>query len=1082
MYVTVSVLIGFEEVLKWTMYKVQPEYTFSKLLEEALATSCVVVGESEHVPECYLSNDVKFVTRVKVSLEFLVMECCEANGKCVRYIFSASKPTSGSTLKNAAEVLMSNAKKLCLPNKIDSGARNRGDIQLYNDIIQFMMNKSLGFHPGTEQASGRQIIVALQKVLFYIQPHLQTLNGRKANFVPVYFQPLLQRAYNNPSSHGHSVKPLERSKLETLSQSIFDCLSLPIINAPLWSLFKSALEELSFNVVGYVHYLESNVERVTRVHRSPTPMRSPKDGSSSCVRIIHASKARKPELVARYLDLESMLSKKGEYLDPVFVNDFAPSNSQCRYLYFKELLLPFNCELYSYAHGNNLGSLWFIWRIPSDLTKRDTHKAKLVIDGIEKGIEVYHTREMQRQFSDRYHLLAKTSQAVLKDMYQYLTGDVSSTTTTQGVQDRLKFMLDSQDPDVWFDLRSQNSGQPQKYEEFWKAVDGIINENALKAVDSRRHGTVCHMALALSVRDLRDKVLAKYPTLAAPGVEWLRYQFSPQNEYKKTAMRYTGRLNIKYMIQSRQLNFDHPDSHYTAAIFKYMREFSIKFRNYCDLVCIDDKHCIKCGEPGYPVAAVDRGKQVLVATDKPFIVADHDFTKTKITPSVSLVCDIPMSIEESFYCGRVFVSLKDSVFQPSSPFRHGAELYNLLQAVSNPILCLYSDGGPDHRVTYLSVQLSLICLFRALDLDYLIAARTAPHNSFRNPVERIMSLLNIGLQAVGIMREAKSDEFEAVLKKANSMEEIRKIAAENEGFKETFLSSMSQPIELIKSAFSSLNLKGSPVQSLEPASEEDIEKLFAKIIPVDSSVQMNDTHSKDYKKRTKLQEYMNHCCVRRKYFFCIRKCGVADCAMCLPPKLPPEIFQQLHFFPDPMKVKDSSESFLPFKSVYGNATSEKFRPSLKLQPTTSEKPFRLAGETVTDAVVCGECLKPRCVYSIRRLTQEEFQSLAQLKEDVLYVCGGTLFPETSDLSQLCCVEPNINCNSTISVHYFSCRKKFDLCCYSCGSFGDLVPIEDERRRKFQTIHPVCSDCKENGITERTRGPRFTGQKRKKRSH
>ena len=137
----------------------------------------------------------------------------------------------------------------------------------------------------------------------------------------------------------------------------------------------------------------------------------------------------------------------------------------------------------------------------------------------------------------------------------------------------------------------------------------------------------------------------------------------------------------------------------------------------------------------YPVAAVDRKKQVLVAIDKPFIVSDHDFTKARITPSVSLVCDVPLSLEESIYRGTVFVSLKD---QPSSPFRRGAELYSVLQSISKPILCLYSDDCPDHRVTYLSVQLSLICLFRALDLDYLVAARTAPHNSFRNPVEQII--------------------------------------------------------------------------------------------------------------------------------------------------------------------------------------------------------------------------------------------------------------------------------------------------------------------------------------------------------
>ncbi len=438
-----------------------------------------------------------------LSLKVQVPECCEANGKCVRFIFTVLAECTGPSCRNATDVSMSSAQTLHLPKEIDSSANNRGDVLLYNDIICFMSNRSLGFHAGTEQTSGKQIIVALQKLLFYIEPHLRTLNGRKANFVPTYFQPLLQTVHNNPTSHGHSVKPLERSKFEN-PFSIY--LSLPAISTRNWCPFKSALEELSFNVTGYVHYLESNSERVAEVHRSPTPIRLPTDGCSSCVRMIRANKARKPELVARYKDLELALSEKGEYLDPVFVNDYAPTNSQCRYLYFKELLLPFNCELYSYAHGNNLGSLRFIWRVPLDLTKQDTYKAKSVMDTIEKGIEIYHTREMRRQFWNRYHLLAKTSPAVLIDMYQCLTGDVSSTSISQGVQDRLKLMLDSQDPDVWFDLRHQNSGQPEKYEEFWKAVDAIINENALKAVDSRRHGTVCHMALALSIKNLRDKV------------------------------------------------------------------------------------------------------------------------------------------------------------------------------------------------------------------------------------------------------------------------------------------------------------------------------------------------------------------------------------------------------------------------------------------------------------------------------------------------------------------------------------------------------------------------------------------------
>ena len=396
--------------------------------------------------------------------------------------------------------------------------------------------------------------------------------------------------------------------------------------------------------------------------------------------------------------------------------------------------------------------------------EQNSQKAKAVMEIIEKGINVYHTREMRRPFCSHYHLLVNTSKAVLLDMYKYLTGDVASTSISQDVQDRLQIVLDCQDPEINFDLRHANSGCPEKYGEFWKAVNGIIHENALQAVDSRRHGTVCHMALAFSVRDLHTKVIKKYPTICAPSIEWLRCQFCPQNEFKKSASFHTGRLNIKFMVQSRQLSFDHPDNHYAGAVFKYMREFSIQNHEYSHLICIDDKHAIKCGEPGYPVAAVERGRQVLVAVDRTFMVADHDFTKARIVPSVSLVCDIP-AMEESFYRGKVFTCLKDGIFQPSSPFRHSAELYNLLKMINpKPVLCLYSDGGPDHRVTYLSVQLSLICLFRSLNLDYLVAVRTAPHNSFRNPVEHSMSLLNVGLQSVGIMREIMS-ESEKLIKK-----------------------------------------------------------------------------------------------------------------------------------------------------------------------------------------------------------------------------------------------------------------------------------------------------------------------------
>ena len=128
-------------------------------------------------------------------------------------------------------------------------------------------------------------------------------------------------------------------------------------------------------------------------------------------------------------------------------------------------------------------------------------------------------------------------------------------------------------------------------------------------------------------------------------------------------------------------------------------------------VCLDDKHRCKIGEPSFPVAAAERGRRVLVSRNANFEVGDHDFTRFSVIPSVALLIDIPESIEDSWYTGQVLVGLKDAAFEHSSPERHACELQNLLQSRnlgSNPILFLYSDGGPDHKLTYTSVQASLI--------------------------------------------------------------------------------------------------------------------------------------------------------------------------------------------------------------------------------------------------------------------------------------------------------------------------------------------------------------------------------------
>lgn len=272
------------------------------------------------------------------------------------------------------------------------------------------------------------------------------------------------------------------------------------------------------------------------------------------------------------------------------------------------------------------------------------------------------------------------------------------------------------------------------------------------------------------------------------------------------------------MIQMRQFRKDHEDTHYAAAIFRYQREMAILFKMHCTYVCLDDKHRIKVGEPGFPVAAAERGRRVLVSRNANFEVGDHDFTRYSIISSVSLYIDIPDNIEDSWYTGKVRVALKEAAFEPTSPMRHGAELQKIFEGKlgkgygSKPICFVYCDSGPDHQLMYVSVQVSLICLFRKLDSDLLCVACTAPFHSWRNPVERVMSLLNMGLQSVGLMRKEMSTENESIVSGCNSLVALRHAAEQNPHIRENCLDSFESVKILLSDVFDRLSLKGKAVK------------------------------------------------------------------------------------------------------------------------------------------------------------------------------------------------------------------------------------------------------------------------------
>lgn len=398
------------------------------------------------------------------------------------------------------------------------------------------------------------------------------------------------------------------------------------------------------------------------------------------------------------------------------------------------------------------------------------------------------------------------------------------------------------------------------------------------------------------------------------------------------------------------------------------------------------------GAPGLPVATGVRGHhQSIVPLHGPSLSClDHDFHLAGITPSVAFIAEIPSSVQESFFSGRINVTTKDKVFQPSSPMRHGQELLNILTAnhmdednhFPSNMLFLYTDGGPDHRVTYSCVQISHVCLFLKCNLDMLVAVRCAPHQSWTNLAERCMSILNLALQNVALERRVTESEMEKLAQKASSMGDLREVG--NPEFKQAFLDSMQPVIHLLNQRFSRMKLKGEKFVTHSAATESQILAYFSEIHQIDPTLSLGKLTQSDLKKSSSWNAFVKQHCKCSHYSFQVKKCLDTTCSYCSqnPPLMPD--FESVYFLPDPIPTTDGTH-YLSFEELYGQSTCDKHRPSLLAQGADkiadSEHRQLLVAGRVRDSLICSECTKPRCIYAASKLSVLEEREIARVKEE-----------------------------------------------------------------------------------------------------
>ena len=685
-------------LLPWRILQVgRPGHTIQQFYHDVAAP---LIASSSQSNSYYL--DKAFLGRSKTELDEIDMQipldvAIASYGGFVRYITSQQVQRTKECENNAFQVMLASQRQLCLrklPRKKTEYNRKDG---LYNSILDFLQEEGLAFTTHDVDHVGINLVRTLQECLWYIDGR-HTIIEQHSSKIPTVFSRFV--GFNVPEKSKHRKRALGNMQHDVLSglhQSLFRVLQASFWQqTEKWKQFHGDTAALASSLAHYCDYLGDQCKKMKLNHVSTTPVRNLAD--SICVKFV---KPCQRDCLPRFNELNQHLQTRQTY-EHVFLNQFTPDDPRKRYDYLQSLErsgCKFPVVIVTHSSGNNAGNVHFAWRVSStEPLEAIMDRSQKVIKEIKPRFPVFHTRAMRTEMFTKFGLVSpNVKPAVLRHFYRSLTGDMSSANDSSEaeIDERVLEVLsmEPEDSQTVFDLREvRTSHNVTKFDVFWEEAAKFIEEDVGTAVDDRRHGTVTHLAKAVSIRDFREQVKTRVPDgTPIPSEEWLRLQFWPKSKKTRTALQHTGRLNVKYMVQQRQFRKSHPDEHYAAAIFRYIREFAIMHKEISTFACLDDKHKIKIGEPGFPVAAVERGKRVLVKVGSSFEVGDHDFTKFGMVPSVTLVNDIQFS------------SLLKNL--PSNP----------------PLL---SDIQLSCTASFLRTHMSTLCFFSTLMVGLTIASHT----------------------------------------------------------------------------------------------------------------------------------------------------------------------------------------------------------------------------------------------------------------------------------------------------------------------------------------------------------------------
>lgn len=467
---------------------------------------------------------------------------------------------------NAFQALMAAAREAVgkdLPTIIQDP--KTGLEKLRNEILTYLTEKQCVF----PKSAGKRASVFLDRLgdlIYYLDGQYTKIESSVSltKVIPPVFKNRFS-GFNCPEKYKH-----KKRTLANLSEDKLNRYTMLLRESMQGQRYLETMPwaEIKVEILIFIEVIESycarlREQRVRTKLVASTPRRSQLELKTN-VTVVNKKKGPLYTVHPNLSELDRRLKDSEPYV-PISVREYIPCSDRRRVYDLVELLcedgLSHKCVHYVHHVGGNKPSLHFIWKIEEGTSEGELIKScSQVILKIENEAPIYERRVTKKQFMRGFGFVG--SPVALRAIFRDLTGDQSAASTLlqSEIDRRFAHAMLSEDASILVDLRHLPPDKKQDtFKVFFAETEKYLSEEVGVAVQERRHGEELYLAKAVSLKDLHQRIKERVPDdTAIPSVKWLRYQFQPLNPRANTAKYFKGKMNIKMMVQKRQVRLcDH---------------------------------------------------------------------------------------------------------------------------------------------------------------------------------------------------------------------------------------------------------------------------------------------------------------------------------------------------------------------------------------------------------------------------------------------------------------------------------------------------------------------------------------------